>query len=75
MSLLSCGYGLWLQKTLNQPVAGVKEALFQLATQIKRGPNKDLWELKPAVRAAAIMQQKQQAAAAAAAKAAARGGG
>lgn len=55
------------QKTLNQPIASVKEVLFQMADQIKRGPNKDLWELKPAFKQAAAAQAKQAAAAAAAA--------
>lgn len=63
--LLLCSLFI-VQKTLNQPVAAVKEMLFQMADQIKRGPNKDLWELKPAMKAALAAQAKQAAAAAAA---------
>jgi hypothetical protein len=58
-----------LQKTLDQSVASIKEVLIQIADQVKRGPNKDLWELKPQYKKAARVQV------AAAAAAAAGGGG
>jgi hypothetical protein len=35
-----------LQKELDQPVSYLKEVLNEVASQVKRGPNKDLWELK-----------------------------
>eukprot|EP00775_Hariotina_reticulata_P008782 gene8782-8960_t len=35
-----------LQKELDQPAAYLKEVLNELAMQVKRGPHKDLWELK-----------------------------
>ncbi|KAF8059210.1 tfg2 [Scenedesmus sp. PABB004] len=35
-----------LQKEVDQPVAYLKEVLNDLAVQVKRGPHKDLWELK-----------------------------
>ncbi|KAF6262865.1 transcription initiation factor IIF, beta subunit-domain-containing protein [Scenedesmus sp. NREL 46B-D3] len=35
-----------LQKEVDQPVSYLKEVLNEVASQIKRGPNKDLWELK-----------------------------
>ena len=34
-----------IQQT-NQPAAWLKEVLLEIAAQSKRGPNKDLWELK-----------------------------
>ncbi len=34
-----------IQRT-NQPAAWLKEVLLEIAAQSKRGPNKDLWELK-----------------------------
>jgi hypothetical protein len=37
---------LLLQKELDQPVSYLKEVLNEVASQVKRGPNKDLWELK-----------------------------
>jgi hypothetical protein len=37
---------LLLQKELDQPVSWLKEVLNEVASQVKRGPNKDLWELK-----------------------------
>eukprot|EP00882_Tetradesmus_deserticola_P026414 GHRQ01029145.1.p2 GENE.GHRQ01029145.1~~GHRQ01029145.1.p2 ORF type:complete len:111 (+),score=41.79 GHRQ01029145.1:572-904(+) len=35
-----------VQKELDQPVSYLKEVLNEVASQVKRGPNKDLWELK-----------------------------
>jgi hypothetical protein len=51
-----------LQKTLDQPVAAIKEVLATLADQCKAGPNKDLWGLKGQYKTAGV--QKMQAAAA-----------
>jgi hypothetical protein len=52
-----------LQKTLDQPVAAIKEVLATLADQCKAGPNKDLWCLNAHYKSSAV--QKIQAAAAA----------
>ena len=37
---------VFLQKETNQPSTWLKEVLNDVAQQIKRGPNKDLWQLK-----------------------------
>jgi hypothetical protein len=37
---------LLLQKELEQPISYLKEVLNEVASQVKLGPNKDLWALK-----------------------------
>lgn len=51
-----------LQKELDQPVAYLKEVLNDMCVQIKRGPNKDLWELKKHLQTAATQQASAAAA-------------
>lgn len=50
-----------IQKAVDQPIAFLKEVLNDLAIQIKRGPNKDMWELKKVYKSASQRQQQQQA--------------